>query len=110
LKWSLELSHLILLYDNDYANWTARTADRLRQGRFADLDIEHLLEELDDLGKIQRHELVNRRRVLLSHLLKWQYQYRQISKRWAEFEGYRIPWPRLTARPWILQLTRPDCP
>jgi hypothetical protein len=81
------LSDLSLLYDKDYAAWTSRTADLLRQGRFADLDIGHLLEELNDMGKTQRHELVNRLRVLLAHLLKWQYQYPRLSARWAEIEG-----------------------
>lgn len=81
------MNDLSLLYENDFANWAARTQDLLRQGRFAELDIDHLIEELDDLGKSQRHELVNRLRVLLAHLLKWQYQYRKLSERWGEFEG-----------------------
>ena len=81
------MSQLSVLYEHDFSNWTARTADLLRQGRFAELDIEHLIEELDDMGKSQRHELVNRLRVLLAHLLKWQYQHRQLAERWAEFEG-----------------------
>lgn len=67
------MSDLRRLYDTDYAAWSARTAELLRQRRFADLDIDHLVEELEDIG--QRHELVNRLRVLLARLLKWQYQY-----------------------------------
>ena len=39
-----------------------------------DLDWTHLVEELEDLSKRQRRELLNRLRVLLMHLLKWQYQ------------------------------------
>ncbi|WP_295580853.1 DUF29 domain-containing protein [uncultured Lamprocystis sp.] len=81
------MSNLSLLYEKDFSDWTARTVDLLRQGRFAELDIDHLVEELDDISKSQRHELVNRLRVLLAHLLKWQFQYRQISGQWAEFEG-----------------------
>jgi hypothetical protein len=30
---------------------------------------------------------VSRLRILLAHLLKWQFQYRRLSERWAEFEG-----------------------
>ncbi len=81
------MNNLSLLYEKDFSDWTARTVDLLRQRRFAELDIDHLIEELDDMGKSQRHELVNRLRVLLAHLLKWQFQYRQLSERWAEFEG-----------------------
>ena len=81
------MSNLTQLYDQDYGAWTLRTAELLRQRRFGELDIEHLIEELTDMGKSQRHELINRLRVLLAHLLKWQYQYRQLSDRRVEFEG-----------------------
>jgi hypothetical protein len=81
------MSNLTQLYDQDYGAWTMRTAELLRERRFGELDIEHLIEELTDMGKSQRHELVNRLRVLLAHLLKWHFQFRQLSERWAEFEG-----------------------
>jgi hypothetical protein len=81
------MSTLSALYDLDHAAWAAQTAELLRQRRFSELDLDHLLEELDDMGKSQRQELVSRLRILLAHLLKWQYQYRQLSERWAEFEG-----------------------
>jgi hypothetical protein len=81
------MSLLRNLYDQDYSAWAAQTAELLRQGRFAELDVEHLVEELGDMAQTQRHELVSRLRILLAHLLKWQFQYRQLSERWAEFEG-----------------------
>ena len=81
------MTALSTLYDQDYSTWAAKTAELLRQGRFSELDLDHLVEELDDMGKSQRHELVSRLRVLIAHLLKWQYQYRQLSERWAEYEG-----------------------
>jgi hypothetical protein len=81
------MNALSTLYDVDYSSWAARTAELLRQGRFSVLDLDHLVEELDDMGKSQWHELVSRLRILLAHLLKWQYQYRQLSERWAEYEG-----------------------
>lgn len=81
------MNPLSTLYDLDYPTWAAKTAELLREGRFSELDLDHLVEELDDMGKSQRHELVSRLRILLAHLLKWQYQYRQLSERWAEYEG-----------------------
>jgi hypothetical protein len=39
-----------------------------------ELDVPNLVEEIDSLGRSQRHELRSRLRVLLMHLLKWQYQ------------------------------------
>ena len=38
------------------------------------LDIEHLIEDLESMGARERRELVNRLVVLLVHLLKWQFQ------------------------------------
>ncbi len=81
------MSTLSALYDLDHSAWAAKTAELLRQRRFSELDLDHLLEELGDMGKSQRQELVSRLRILLAHLLKWQFQYRQLSQRWAEFEG-----------------------
>jgi hypothetical protein len=81
------MQDLSRLYDRDYAAWAERTTELLRDGRFSELDVEHLIEELSDMGKSQQHDLVNRLRVLLAHLLKWEYQYRLLSDRSAEFEG-----------------------
>jgi hypothetical protein len=81
------MSDLDRLYEQDYPAWAARTAALLRQRRFTELDLDHLIEELDDMGRCQRHDLVNRLRVLLAHLLKWQFQYGRLSERSADFEG-----------------------
>ncbi len=62
------------LYDRDFVEWTARNAELLRAGRVNEADIEHIAEEIEDMGKRQRHELRGRLRVLLVHLLKWQSQ------------------------------------
>jgi hypothetical protein len=75
------------LYDRDYRAWAKIQSDALSTGRFADLDIAHLLEELNDMGRSERNELENRLVILLAHLLKWQFQYRRLSERWQEFKG-----------------------
>ena len=46
----------------------------LRAGRFAELDIEHLADEIEDVGKSEKRDLANRMAVLLAHLLKWKNQ------------------------------------
>jgi hypothetical protein len=81
------MSELGALYEKDYTAWAHKTAELIRAGRFADLDIAHLLEELEGMGASERNELANRFEVLLAHLLKWQFQYRQLSERWREFKG-----------------------
>lgn len=80
------MSQLSSLYENDFSSWAATNADLLRSGRFAELDIEHLLEELADMGVSERNELESRLAILLAHLLKWQFQYRLLSDRWKEFK------------------------
>jgi len=42
------------LYDTDFVEWTARTAELQREGRFEDIDLENLAEEVEDLGKSER--------------------------------------------------------
>lgn len=83
------MTHLAALYDTDYAQWAQRNAELLRAGRFAELDIDHLLEELSDMSKNERHELESRLLVLIAHLLKWEYQYRTLAEHWREFDGRR---------------------
>ena len=46
------LPHVILL--------SQKQARLLRAGRFAELDIEHLADELEDVGKSEKRELANR--------------------------------------------------
>jgi hypothetical protein len=36
--------------------------------------LEHIAEEIEDMGKRDRREVVNRSAVLVTHLLKWQFQ------------------------------------
>jgi len=61
-------------YDVDFFAWTRRTAALLRSGRFDELDVEHLAEEVEDMGRRERRELASRLVVLVAHLLKWSQQ------------------------------------
>lgn len=38
-------------YQVDFNTWTDQTAQLLREGRWAEIDTEHLIEEIEDLGK-----------------------------------------------------------
>ena len=70
------------LYDQDLSAWAAHNAQLLRNGQFNELDIEHLIEELDDMGKSEQHAIVSHMRILLMHLLKWQFQANLRSSSW----------------------------
>lgn len=61
------------LYDEDFYLWAERQADLLRQGRFRDLDLAHLIEEVEDLGANLRKAVTSRTREIILHLLKLQY-------------------------------------
>ncbi|MBK1631641.1 hypothetical protein CKO31_12980 [Thiohalocapsa halophila] len=62
------------LYDQDFNAWTEQQADLLRAGRWAELDVQHLIDEIESMGRSERKELVNRLVILMLHLLKWRYQ------------------------------------
>lgn len=62
------------LYELDFHAWTQEQAAKLKSGRLAELDIDHLTEELESMGATERREIINRLTVLITHLLKWQFQ------------------------------------
>jgi len=61
-------------YDNDVMAWADEQARLLRAGCFDALDIAHIADEIEDVGKSEQRELASRMAVLLAHLLKWQLQ------------------------------------
>jgi hypothetical protein len=62
------------LYETDFAQWALQNAELLRSKRFSEADLEHIAEEIEDLGKRQRDALYSRLMRLQEHLLKWRYQ------------------------------------
>src|ERR1051325_1074039 len=62
------------LYETDFAQWALRNAELLRSGRVSEADLEHIAEEIEDLGKSKRHAIESRFMRLFEHLLKWHYQ------------------------------------
>jgi hypothetical protein len=70
------------LYDRDFYEWTLRNAELLRAGKASEADLDHIAEEIEDMGKRERRELVSRLGVLIGHLLKWQAQPDRRSRSW----------------------------
>ena len=58
------------LYEHDLYAWSKTQADLLRARRFAELDLEHLIEEIEDVGGALRRSVRNRIRTIVEHLLK----------------------------------------
>ncbi len=61
-------------YETDVIAWANEQAALLRSGNLSAIDIEHIAEEIEDVGKSEQRELASRMVVLLSHLLKWKFQ------------------------------------
>ena len=65
------------LYETDFYGWTQEQAAKLRtllvERSNLDLDIEHILEEIDSLGRSDYHQLVSRLEEIAIHLLKLHY-------------------------------------
>lgn len=70
------------LYDRDYGLWAEEMARLLAEGKFSDLDLENLVEEVRDLSKRERDRLVSSMRLILHDLLKWDFQSEKRSKSW----------------------------
>jgi hypothetical protein len=69
-------------YDADIVAWAREQAALLRAGKFARLDIEHIADEVEDVGKSEQRELANRLALLLAHLLKWHVQPERRGNSW----------------------------
>lgn len=61
-------------YEQDFYGWTQEQAALLRAGRFNEIDVQNLIEEVETMGRSERRALESRLSVLLLHLLKWHYQ------------------------------------
>jgi hypothetical protein len=72
------------MYDQDFLLWAQQQAEMLRQGHWQALDVEHLVEELEALGRSEQKELGSYLQVLLTHLLKYHYQPERRTKSWDQ--------------------------
>jgi hypothetical protein len=68
------------LYDQDYVLWLEQMAQQLRDRNVDALDWQHLLEEIEDLGRAQKNAVESYLRQLLKHLLLYGY--------WVEQKDY----------------------
>ncbi len=69
-------------YETDVVAWSSEQARLILARQFDQLDLEHLAEEIADVGKSEQRELASRMAVLIARLLKWQYQPERQSASW----------------------------
>jgi Domain of unknown function DUF29 len=73
---------LSALYEQDETAWLEIMSELVANRKLAALDHKHLSEYLSDMAKRDRREVTSRLVVLLSHLLKWQFQSEGQSASW----------------------------
>jgi hypothetical protein len=75
------------LYEQDFYGWIHHNIKLLQQGRIAEIEVNSLIEELESMAKRDRHELVSHFIILIAHLLKWQFQLKQLQNYWDSWQG-----------------------
>ena len=76
------MSTLQDIYDQDFYRWAVTNAALIQQGRLAEVDMEHIAEEIEDMG-INKKRAVSRHLMrLFQHLLKYRMQPQLRSKSW----------------------------
>lgn len=70
------------LHDEDFHAWTHRQAALIKAGRISELDLNHMAEELEDLGHETYRRLESALTILFTHMLKWDYQSNRRTRSW----------------------------
>ncbi|MGL5032998.1 MAG: DUF29 domain-containing protein [Microcystaceae cyanobacterium] len=73
-----------ITYDHDLTVWATATAQLLRERCWDAVDWEHLIEEVEDLGKSERSAIASQMERIMVHLLKWEYQPQRRSDSWLD--------------------------
>ena len=61
-------------HDKDVYGWAVHTAQLLREKKMSEVDFDGIVEELEEMGISNKHALISRLTLVISHLLKWQFQ------------------------------------
>ena len=58
------------LYEQDFNLWRETIIQQIKKHNFNDIDWEHLLVELEDMGKSEKRSFLSNLTILIAHLLK----------------------------------------
>ncbi|WP_448570594.1 DUF29 domain-containing protein [Trichothermofontia sp.] len=70
------------LYESDFYTWSLQQAQLLRDQQYHQVDWEHLIAEVEDLGRSEYRAFVSAIEQLTLYLLKWQFQPSRRSRSW----------------------------
>ena len=77
-------------YAADYSAWISAQAMLLREGRYGDLDLPNLIDEVESLGRSDFASFVSAIEIVLIHMLKWDVQPTKRTPSWvASIEEHR---------------------
>jgi len=72
------------LYEQDETAWLEAMSKLAAERRFAEMDLPHLSEFLNDMARRDRREVLSRLIVLLAHLLKCEFQSEKRTDSWDD--------------------------
>ncbi len=67
---------------DDYYRWALEQAALIRAGRFSEVDIVNVAEEIEDVGKSELRAFRSNLEAILVHMLKWNYQAERRTRSW----------------------------
>lgn len=70
------------LKGGDVYKWATEQAALLRAGKFDQIDIENVADEIESVGKSEFRSLTSHIEIILTHLLKWDFQPQRRSRSW----------------------------
>jgi hypothetical protein len=76
-------------YETDVIAWADEQAALIRARRFDLLDVEHIADEIEDVGKSELREFTSHLAGLIAHLLKWQHQLAYRGSSWEKTIRYK---------------------
>ncbi len=78
-------------YLEDYGAWVLAQVELLRDGQLDELDLEHLIEEVEGLARSNFNAFKSAIRIVLIHMLKWDVQTSYRTRSWAtSIDGHRL--------------------
>lgn len=69
-------------YEADFSRWLLEQAELIRSGRLSEIDARNVAEELEGMARSEFRSLKSALRVLILHMLKWDFQPERRSASW----------------------------
>lgn len=87
--------------DSDFAAWIYDQVAALKEGRFSDLDIDDLVDEVESLAKRDFKAFTSALRIILLHMLKWDFQPERRGNSWRRSinAARKAAWAELASSP-----------